>query len=338
MHRYNYYVLENENNFKPESERYHRSPVIYCTTSVSVALSVAVLIITVIIACTISSMVLYIYPRDIHTSFGVQGSVVTTAHLTFDQFWYKTLAITADKDVSEFFQSQIRLRSCSPLNAYQETVTGAYYGTIAIGETHTILDMLERYAYYLKGSTIEIAITITEPPSDSHGEMHLNVFNNWNDYKEFQLSVVGTASKTVYKIDNTVDHITYASINVTQDGFYFFGVDSTNGTGFYYNFTVTRYFYNSTEYLYNCTITSTAPSCVFALEKTSVPKKNSQHCILLYTTVEGFISEPFYTVNMNVGRRSFNWIIGMTIGMAGISLVLLFLLLFVILCVWCRKY
>lgn len=283
-----------------------------------------------------ASITLHIVLHDIHTTFDVQGSVVTITRPMFDQFWYKTLAITANQDVSEFFQSQVSLISCWPLKTDRKSFTGAYYGTSAIGETHTILDMLENLAYLLEGSTVEIAITITSPPSDG-GDMHLNVFKNWKDYKKFQKSVINTGSSTVFKINNSLNHITYTSLNITQDGFYFFGVDSTNGTEFYYNYTVTRYFYNATEYLYDCTITSDAPSCVFTLEETSAPRGDSHHCLLSYTTVGRDVGDPFYTVDMDINKKPFNWIIGVMMGLAVMAVLVLFVLSFVLLCTWWKK-
>ena len=123
-----------------------------------------------------------------------------------------------------------------------------------VGSTHYRrfqLTDLEKYSYMLAGSKITIDITTTD-------DVFLYVYNSFTLYELFsqQDESVPSQYHSMYELTASASSVT---IDITDNGFYFFAIDNPHNTNYAYSIGLIYHFYEySIEYYDRCRINSTS--------------------------------------------------------------------------------
>ena len=266
-------------------------------------------------------MIYFIVSPPNTSSYSTVQYDVATILKDANPFWYKSVSITRTDD--KMYDVHIGWMECSHLTTYANTTTDEQNGGhTAKHDSFQQLEWLETYAYLVKGSSIQITITIVEPP-DPVKEVFLYVFNSYNDYNA--LSDVTNVSDyfTRYDIKPQNGSNTTYSVNITETSYYFYALWTPNGTAFRYNYTVYQISYNISNIDFPCVLTTKNPFCTLETKIPACCMSCNRQCLVSYTFGNSESAEPFKTVKVNLFPRRLNEIVGVLMLFAIIFFLLL---------------
>ena len=217
-----------------------------------------------------------------------------------DTFYYHVkLSKTSDSS----YEAKLGAVPCSSLKTYIAIQTGSPNGRSVSG--HQQMDQLEQFAYLVSGSYINISITITSPPTSPNAPIYLYVFTLFDSYMSFLKDKDVPPYFQRHKISSNNGSITSVTIPVTETQFYFYGLDLPKGANYYYDYVITRVFYNASDYDFPCTLTSKILECSLDLNSSSLPKHNEQ-CVLSYCNAIENSHDLFFPLQLDLLRKKLN--------------------------------
>ncbi len=234
----------------------------------------------------------------------IQGSTVVLLN-DMNPFWYEIVDISKEKSAS--FDSDIGLIECSKLAYNALTHSGYHHGRTAASDTYQQLLHLEHYAYLVEGSWIHLEVNVTKPPTLSNTNTSLLYFTNYNEY--YKLANPNTATRAHYDYSKQLNYTTvnHFFMNITGNSFNFFAIKTPNGTDFTYNFTIHQVSYNDSNVIYQCSVGAVQRMCSLSLNVTS-SISGSKYCLMERSTTVNEDPDPFYSLDINIHRRHFNWV------------------------------
>ena len=246
----------------------------------------------------IAFIVLLIYPKGFTKQVLIQSSV-TTLVSDVDTFYYNVRL----SRTSGSYEAELGAVPCSNLKTYVEIQTGSPNGRSGSG--HQQFDQLEKFAYLVSGSYIKISIIITSPPTSSNDPIYLYVFTLLDSYKSFPKDSDTPPYFQRHSISSNNGSVTSVTIPVTETQFYFYGLDLPKGANYYYDYVITRVFYNASDYDFPCTLTSKILECSLDLNASSLPKHNEQ-CVLSYCNTIENSNDLFFPLQLDLLREKLN--------------------------------
>ena len=169
-------------------------------------------------------------------------------------------------------------------STFQPQIINGNYLRSNIQDRRFQFTSLEKYSYMLAGSRITIDIATAD-------EVFLYVYNSFTLYELFsqQDESVPSQYHSMYELTASASYIT---INITDNGYYFFAIDNPHNINYAYSIDLVYHFFkNSMEYYDRCTVNSTS-SCV--LNVTS----GSSDCLLAYTNDPSDGSINYYKLRL----------------------------------------
>ena len=246
----------------------------------------------------IAFIVLLIYPKGFTKQVLIQSSV-TTLVSDVDTFYYNVRL----SRTSGSYEAELGAVPCSSLKTYVEIQTGSPNGRSGSGNQQ--FDQLEKFAYLVSGSYINISITITSPPTSSNAPIYLYVFTLLDSYNSFPKDSDTPPYFQRHSISSNNGSVTSVTVPVTETQFYFYGLDLPKGANYYYDYVITRVFYNASDYDFPCTLTSKILECSLDLNASSLPKHNEQ-CVLSYCNTIENSNDLFFPLQLDLLRKKLN--------------------------------
>ena len=254
---------------------------------------------TILFLCFfIALIVLLIYPKGFTKQVLIQRSVTTLVSVV-DTFYYHVKLSSSDLP----YEAELGAVPCSSLKTYVTIHTGSPNGRNGGG--HQQMDQLDQFAYLVSGSYINISITIISPPTSPNDPIYLYVFTLLESYMSFLKDKDTPPYFQRHKISSNNGSVTSVTIPVTETQFYFYGLDLPKGANYYYDYVITRVFYNASDYDFPCTLTSKRSECSLDLNSSSLPKHNEQ-CVLSYCNAIENNYDLFFPLQLDLLRKKLN--------------------------------
>ena len=254
-----------------------------------------------------------------------QRNVLTVTNKV-DPFWYErvTISIVGDNTIKLSVASQ----RCSDLVSKSQFKSGLSATNLKRERGNEPLQLLWNHGYLVDKSTLNLTITIVDPPTNGAAPA-LYQLNNWTQYWSLLPSDDPPSTDqyiTRYPISRTGN--TTVSITVTSTDFHFFFLYLPATTVFQYQFSLNRYYYSPDDYNFTCNTSSTNSPCKVTLA-TSYRVGDIQ-CLLVLPKS----SNSFPSIRTTISRYVANTLSLSLISLMGLLVLLTALLSIVCLWVW----
>ena len=214
-----------------------------------------------------------------------------------DPFWYRQVDVSMSGSATPTLLAG--LSNCSDLitqNEISHLVSGN--STRTKGNKH--LHLLEKFSYLVIGSSLNISISLADPPANK-AALVLYQLNNWTQYQSL-LASGAPPSTGQYVAHYSINVNKNITIPVTSTDFYFFLLYLPVETVFQYQFWLNRVYYNYSDYNFTCDASSTNTLCPFELSISSSAGAHTQCLLVLLPDTTNMI----YHVNTSITRRPIN--------------------------------
>ena len=232
----------------------------------------------------VSIFLISLLPTSYRNSFYAQPGVVGAVR-QIDPFWYSSITITSS-DVSVAAPL-----SCSQINTTTTSVHNSSRPALnRIG--YIPFQELWNYGYLLKGSTLNLNITIIDPSFNGAAPI-LYQFNNYDQYNNIFKQPTYPPDQYIAGYPIRIAGSTNVSVDVNTDDAYFFALYLPGQAMFQYEFWLDKVQYNPGDYNFSC-----ASPCQFPLPSSLTVGSNVQCILMMQMSIASF-SEISTMINRN---------------------------------------
>ena len=276
----------------------------WCSTAGLITLLSSVMFVVLLIAGVVSTQVPAGYSILPATT---QMKVVRVAE-QLDPFFYSLADIKGDA-------ISVASLNCLDLKPLKQRVHSQSIPNLTRNHGNVPIQLLWNHSYFAKGSSLNLTINITDPPSNGVAPV-LYQLNNWHQYNSW-VSMASSPSHYIARYPVNKTGITAVVVNASTDDFYFFMLYLPDKITFHYEFWLDRLYYSPADYEFTCNTTVIQPSCQLSLP-ISASIATTQQCLLVLADGDG----QFSSVSTTIQRRSINSL--------SLSLLLLMVLMVVV--------